>query len=195
MSNDKEDKKNRLIQRIKEYIDINLLDIESRDDISAEEKSSRIIHLFSATCAGVAVQPIPFADIFILTPIQAYMATRIASIQGVSVTKATAWENVTDLGKVVGLGLLAQQLVIGAYKTIIPFYGAITTIPLVYGMTYGIGRILDEMYLRRSKNKDKMSPEEIKDLWKKMKKEGMRKGKEKKDEIKNHGENVMKDYD
>ena len=123
------------------------------------------------------------------------MATRIASIHGVSVTKATGWENVTDLGKIIGLGLLAQQLVIGAYKTIIPFYGAITTIPLVYGMTYGIGRILDEMYLRRSKNKDKMSPEEIKDLWKKMKKEGMRKGKENKDDIKNHGENVMKDYD
>ena len=40
-----------------------------------------------------------------------------------------------------------------------------------------------------------MSPEEIKDLWKKMKKEGMRKGKENKDDIKNHGENVMKDYD
>ena len=87
ISNDKKDKKNRLIQRIKEYIDINLLDIESRDDISVDEKSSRIIHLFSATCAGVAVQPIPFADIFILTPIQAYMATRIASIHGVSVTK------------------------------------------------------------------------------------------------------------
>ena len=88
---------------------------------------------------------IPIADIFILTPIQAYMATKLASIHGVSINKATAWENVTDLGKVIGLGLLAQQLVIGGYKTFIPFYGAVTTIPLVYGMNYAIGRILNEM--------------------------------------------------
>lgn len=192
MSDKNDDKKKNLIQKINDYIDSNLLDIESRQDIPPEEKSSKIIHLFSATCAGVAVQPIPFADIFILTPIQAYMATRLASIHGVSVTKATAWENVTDIGKVVGLGLLAQQLVIGAYKTIIPFYGAVTTIPLVYGMTYAIGRILDEMYLRRSKNKDKLTPQEVKDIWKKMKKEGIKKGKDNREEIKSHGENFQK---
>ena len=178
MQNNNDEKKNKLFQKIKDYIERNLPEIEKRDDIPNDEKSSRTIHLFSATCAGVAVQPIPFADIFILTPVQAYMATRLASIHGVSITKATAWENVTDLGKVIGLGLLAQQLVIGGYKTFIPFYGAVTTIPLVYGMNYAIGRILNEMYIRRSKNKDKLTPNEIKNIWKKMKKEGIKKGKE-----------------
>ena len=192
MPNNDDEKKNKFFQKIKDYIERNLPEIEKRDDIPNDEKSSRTIHLFSATCAGVAVQPIPFADIFILTPIQAYMATKLASIHGVSINKATAWENVTDLGKVIGLGVLAQQLVIGGYKTFIPFYGAVTTIPLVYGMNYAIGRILNEMYIRRSKNKDKLTPNEIKNIWKKMKKEGIKKGKDNKDEIKSHRDNFKK---
>ena len=98
MPNNDDEKKNKFFQKIKDYIERNLPEIEKRDDIPNDEKSSRTIHLFSATCAGVAVQPIPFADIFILTPVQAYMATRLASVHGVSINKATAWENVTDLG-------------------------------------------------------------------------------------------------
>jgi len=195
MKENNEDKKNKLFKKINTYIDDNLLDIETRDDLSLEEKSSRIIHIFSATCAGVAVQPIPFADIFLLTPIQAYMATRIASIHGVSVTQASAWQVITDLGKVVGLGLIAQQLVVGAYKMGLPGLAGFTTIPLVYGMTYAIGQILNEMYFRRSKNKDNLTPKEMKDIWKKMKKEGMKKAKESKEEIKSHGENIKNKND
>lgn len=48
-----------------------ITEIEHRTDISDEQKVSRITHIACATCAGVAIQPIPFADIFVLTPIQA----------------------------------------------------------------------------------------------------------------------------
>jgi len=171
-------------QKIKDYVDRHLLDIESREDISIKEKSDRIIHFFCATCAAISVQSIPFADTFILTPLQAYMATRLASIHDISVTKANAWENVTDLGKVIGLGFLAQNIALGAYKMGLPGLAGFTTIPLVYGFTYAIGQLLNEMYLRRSKNKDKMTGKEIKEMWKKMKKEGLNLGKQKKDEIK-----------
>jgi len=70
-------------QKIKDYVDRHLLDIESREDISIKEKSDRIIHFFCATCAAISVQSIPFADTFILTPLQAYMATRLASIHDI----------------------------------------------------------------------------------------------------------------
>ena len=178
-------------QKIKDYIERHLLDIESRDDISIKEKSDKIIHLFCATCAAISIQPIPFADTFVLTPLQAYMATRLASIHGISVTKASAWENVTDLGKVIGLGLLAQQVALGLYKIGLPGLSGLTTIPLVYALTYGIGQLLNEMYLRRSKNKDKMTEKEIKEMWKKMKKEGLNFGKQKTDEIKSN-KNIFK---
>ena len=53
-------------------------------DISDDKKIEKIIILFSTVCAAVAIQPIAFAEIFILTPIQAFMGTRIAKIRGYS---------------------------------------------------------------------------------------------------------------
>lgn len=165
------------ISDFKDKISRNLTDIESRDDLSVDEKSERIIHIFSAACAGMAVQPIPFADIFVLTSIQAYMAERLAAIRGVPVAKATATEVVTDLAKVIGLGMVAQQVALGLYKVGLPGLAGFTTIPLVYGLTYGIGKVLDYLFIERSKG-NKLSPDEIKNMWKRSKKEGMAKGKE-----------------
>lgn len=170
-------------KNIKDYLDRHLLDIESREDISIKEKSDKIIHLFCATCGAVATQPLPGFDIFFLTPIQFYMATRLSAIHDVSLNKATMWKILTDKGKVVGLGFLAMHLTVAGYKTIIPYFGSYSTVPMVYGMTYAIGRILNEMYIRRSKNKDQMTNKEIKEMFKKLKKEGLSLGKKKKDEI------------
>lgn len=44
----------------------NVMDIENRTDLTDDQKVSQIIVIFSTVCAGVAVQPIPFADMFIL---------------------------------------------------------------------------------------------------------------------------------
>ena len=63
------------------YIKENIYGIEKLD-ISDDEKVKKTIKFFGIVCAATAIQPIPFADIFILTPIQAYMGTRIAKIRG-----------------------------------------------------------------------------------------------------------------
>lgn len=173
----KSEKNQDFIASLKDKITRNLTDIESRDDLSADEKSNRIIHIFSATCAGAAVQPLPFADIFVLTTIQAYMAERLAAVRGVPIAKGSAMELVTDLAKVIGLGMLAQQVALGLYKVGLPFLAGFTTIPLVYGLTYGIGKVLDYLFIERAKG-NKLSPEEIKNAWNKAKKEGKARGKE-----------------
>ena len=156
---------------ILDQIKSNITGIENRDDLPDDEKVSQIIKLFAAVCAGVAVQPIPFADIYILTPIQAYMGSRIAAIRGVPVSRSEATTTLKEIGGVVGLGLLAQQLAIGAYKTIIPFYGAIVTIPMVFGLTYGIGRVMDAYFIAKAKGQF-LSPEVMKEIWKKGRNEG-----------------------
>ena len=51
-------------------------------NISTEKKVDKLLIFFSSVCAATAVQPIPFADIFILTPIQLYMGTLIAEARG-----------------------------------------------------------------------------------------------------------------
>lgn len=165
------------VSGLKEKIRHKLTDIESRDDLSEDEKSKQIINLFSVVCAGAAVQPIPFADIFVLSSIQAYMAERLAAIRGVPMAKGSAKELITDLAKVIGLGMVAQQVALGLYKTGLPFLAGFTTIPLVYGLTYGIGNVLDYLFIQRAKGK-KVSPDEIKKAWAHAKKEGMAKGKE-----------------
>ena len=165
------------ISALKAKIARHLTDIESRDDLSVDQKSDQIIHIFSAICAAVAVQPIPFADIFVLTPIQAYMAERLAAVRGISMKESSATQLLADLAKVIGLGVVAQQIALGLYKTVLPFLAGFTTIPLVYGLTYAIGKVLDHFFIARAKGKE-LSPEEIKAIWDAAKKEGERKGKE-----------------
>ena len=161
----------------KKQVSHNLTDIESRDDLSADAKADRVIHIFSVTCAGVAVQPIPFADIFVLTPIQMYLAERLAAVRGVPLSESSLKEIMTDLAKVIGLGMLAQQAALGLYKVGLPFLAGFTTIPLVYGLTYAIGKTLDYLVIQRMKGR-KIDVEQLKNQWRQAKKEGRKKGKE-----------------
>jgi uncharacterized protein (DUF697 family) len=171
-----------LISKTKETLKKEILLIENRTDISDDDKAIRIIKIFSTTCAALAVQPIPFADIFVLTPIQAFMGTRIGAIRGVPVSDAKATDIIKEITGVVGLGLLAQQLVIGGYKTFIPFLGALTTIPIVYGMTYAIGKVIDVYFIKKSRNQN-FDPEELKKIWEDTLKQKKTEGKEKRKDI------------
>lgn len=173
---------NNLLNKAKETLKKEILSIEERTDISDDEKVSRIIKIFSTTCAALAVQPIPFADILVLTPIQAFMGTRIGAIRGVPVSEAKATDIIKEIAGVVGLGLLAQQLVIGGYKTFIPFLGALTTIPIVYGMTYAIGKVIDVYFIKKKRNQ-KFDPEELKRIWEETLKQKKAEGKEKRKDI------------
>jgi uncharacterized protein (DUF697 family) len=165
------------------------LDIEAREDLSDDEKVSQIINIFSVFCAGIAVQPIPFADIFVLTPIQAFMGTRIAAIRGMPISESKATDLIKQLGGVIGLGMLAQQAALGLYKVGLPFLGGFMSIPLVYGLTYAIGRVMDE-YFRRQARGEKISKERLKNIFKEAKKEGKKAAKSRKEEIKAAGESI-----
>ena len=166
-----------LIKIAKDKISKNISDIESRTDLSADEKVKRVIKIFSAACAGVAVQPIPFADIFVLTPLQAYMAERLASVRGVPISNQEATETVKDLFKVIGLGMVAQQVALGLYKIGLPFLAGFTTMPLVYGLTYSIGTVLDRMFIVKAKG-GKLTQQQMKQLWNQEKKFIKKRGKE-----------------
>lgn len=171
-----------IIGKAKERLRRDVMDIEARTDLTEDQKVEQIIKIFSVVCAGVAIQPIPFADIFILTPIQAFMGTRIGAIRGLPVSERSAADLVKELAGVVGLGFLAQQLAIGAYKTVLPFLGAITTIPLVFGLSYAMGHVMDEYYRRKVRG-EQLSPALMKEIWNKAKKKGQAHGKAHADEI------------
>lgn len=154
-----------------------IFDIEKRTDLTIDQKVSQITHIACATCAGVAIQPIPFADILILTPIQAYMGSRIAAIRGVPVSESEASDLIKEILGVIGMGFMAQQIAIGIWKTLIPGAGGFMTIPIVYGLTYAIMRVMDAYFTAKAANR-KLTPDEIKQIWKNAKAEGEKHGKD-----------------
>lgn len=166
-----------LIDRLKARIQREVTEIEVREDLTTEEKVSRIIHIFSATCAAAAAQPLPFADIFILTPIQAYMGARLSAIRGMPISDTKANELLKEVLGTVGMGMLAQQAALGLYKVGLPLMAGFTTIPLVYGLTFAIGRTMD-YYLKEKARGNVVSAVDLKRMWRDYQKEGRSKGKE-----------------
>jgi uncharacterized protein (DUF697 family) len=156
--------------------------IELRDDLSQQKKISNITHIACATCAGVSIQPLPFADIFILTPLQGYFASRIAAIHGVPISENEALDWVKEIIGLVGLGMLAQQLALGVWKTVTFGFGGLLSIPLVYGLTYAIMKVADAYFAHKAQN-EQMSEEQIKAIWQQAFKQGQQQGKAQQDHI------------
>ncbi|MBT5715364.1 MAG: hypothetical protein HOI70_00460 [Opitutae bacterium] len=170
-------------EKIREKIRAEITEIENRSDMTDDKKVSRISHICCATCAGIAIQPIPFADIFILTPIQAYFATRIAAIRGVRMSESEAKDWVKEIIGIMGLGFIAQQLAIGVWKLVTFGAGGLLTLPLVYALSFAIMKVADAYFSGKSRG-EKLSDEMIKDIWKRAFKEGKTKGQQEEDQIK-----------
>lgn len=139
-------------------------------DIPPDEKVKKIIFTFSVVCAATAIQPIPFADIFILTPMQAYMGTLIARVRGYNFTMQQIYKEIIG---VMALGFLAQQTAIGLYK-FIPFWGVVTTIPLVFILTYTIGSVMNYYFESKTAGK-KVTKEDLKNFFNQAKKDAQKK--------------------
>jgi len=165
----------------------NLTEVEKRTDLTDDQKVGLVTKLCSGACAAVAIQPIPFADFFILTPMQMYAGTRIAAIRGVRIGEKGVQTVVKEIMGGVGLGLVGQQLVIGAYKTFIPFLGAVTTIPLVYGATTAICAVMDA-YFKAAARGVSVSPEEMRRTWEREKARGEQEGRQREQDVRDQAD-------
>ncbi|WP_078544817.1 YcjF family protein [Litchfieldia alkalitelluris] len=161
----------KLFGKFKEQLAKEFFEIEKNPHLSPDQKVNKVITSTALLCAGVAIQPIPFADVFILTPIQGFMGHKIAQIRGIELKEEGIWEVIKYIGGVVGLGLVAQQTAIGLFKIGLPGLGGFVTIPLVAGLTMGIGKALD-LYFRFKAVGKTPSEEDIIQAFKTGKKEG-----------------------
>ena len=161
-------------------------DIEKRSDLTDDQKVSHIIVIFSTVCSAVAVQPIPFADIFILTPLQAFMGTRISAIRGLRLSEKETSDIIKEIFGVIGMGMIAQQLGIGFAKIFFPIFGGVATVPVVFSLTYAIGHVMDKYFVHRAAGR-KMSPEEMKAAWEDAKAKGKKEGKRRAKDVKRDG--------
>lgn len=167
---------------LREEIRRELLDIESRPDLTDDQKAHQVIVIFSTVCAGIAVQPIPFADFFILTPLQAYMGTRLSAIRGIPLSEKQANDLIVEIMGVVGLGMVAQQLGITAAKLFFPIFGGFATIPVVFSLTYAIGKVMDAYFIAKTRG-ETLSKDRIRTIWRTAKQKGREEGKKREETI------------
>lgn len=154
-----------------DWLDREYLSIESNPTYTADEKVQHLIYVTAGICGVVAMQPLPFADIVALTPMQCYMATKIGRIRGFEISEQNALPLLKGVAGTVGRGFIAQQTVIGLYKIGVPFLGGLMTFPLVSGLTCGIGRAMD-LYFRMKARGLSASSAELKRAYNAGKSEG-----------------------
>jgi len=157
--------------KLRRWLSNEFFAIESNPSYSTEEKIGRIIYATAGICGVVAMQPLPFADIFALTPIQCYMGYKIARIRGINLAEEDTTQTFKSIAGAVGMGFLAQQGAIGLYKIGLPFLGGFMTFPLVAGMTVGIGKAMDLYFHAKSQGRT-ASSEDLKKAYKEGKSEG-----------------------
>ena len=112
--------------------------------------SSSLIKRFSAIAGGVGANPIPAADIFILTPLQFLMIATIAGLSGREVSKETVYEYLSalgiNLGAAVGLREGARQI-----AKFIPIGGSVISGSIAGGATYAIGKSAEAYFFSGEK--------------------------------------------
>lgn len=156
------------IENLKGYFEEQIQD----DGIgTVDERVSKIIKQTCWLCAVVAVFPLPVADVYFLSFLQFLMALRIGEIYGKKVDRDEFVHILKSLGLAAVLGYLAQQTAIGLYRTILPGFGAVTTIPLVYSLTFAIGKILHKYFDLESKGQN-LNGINFKEIWDDLKAEG-----------------------
>lgn len=112
-------------------------DFSNLDEDGKKENTSRVRQIAATTGAvACAIPNVPFADFFIITPIQALMVRAIGNIYGYKVNESTAAEILT----VIGGGWLGQQTLLAAFRIGLPGAGGLVGSIFVYGWTYGMGK-------------------------------------------------------
>ena len=117
--------------------------------LSQEENVEEVVKSAALLSGAIAVEPIPFADILLITPVQAKMVLHIGKIYGFEVSGARAAEIARELGATLAYGFAARQVMRGVAKLALPLIGGLITAPAVYGWTFALGRVAQQYFERK----------------------------------------------
>jgi len=103
------------------------------------EIAERLLKSFAALCGLIAVQPIPLADLPILTALQSLMVSLIVYVSGRQVSPKLAGEFAAAVGINVGAGFVFREGARAVAK-LIPVWGSAVSGVVAGAGTYAIGR-------------------------------------------------------
>ncbi|MGI0486343.1 YcjF family protein [Pantanalinema rosaneae CENA516] len=111
-------------------------DFSDCNDEERQKLCSQIRVIAGGAAAALALAPVPFADIFTITPVQYLMVRAIGNIYGYKISE----KSVGEIVAVIGGGFLGQQTILALFKIGLPGAGGLVGSTFVYGWTYGIGK-------------------------------------------------------
>lgn len=132
---------------IKQVLDNFKFDIEPNK--TPAQNAEDVIKGASTLSAVIAAEPIPVADILLITPVQMKMVIHIGKIYGFELNRKRAREIVMELGASFAYGLVARQAMRQVAKVVAPVLGGVITAPLVYGWTFALGKMTEEYFKRK----------------------------------------------
>jgi len=113
------------------------LDLESR-----RQKAAEVRNLSAMAAGAIAPMPIPFADIWTITPIQILMVRAIGNIYGYGLDSRTA----RAVFATVGGGWLGRQTFLALLKLGLPGLGEAGGAAFAYFWTLGMGRAAEAYF-------------------------------------------------
>jgi len=111
----------------------------SRDREAQAEVAQTLVKSTTAVCAAIGAQPIPLADLPILTTLQLVMVSGIMHLSGRERSMRAATEFVGALGANVGIGMLLREGTRAVLK-FFPGWGNVVCGMVAGAGTYAIGR-------------------------------------------------------
>lgn len=117
-------------------------DFRDLDPEARKQKAAEVRNISAMAAAAIAPMPIPFADIYTITPIQILMVRAIGNIYGYGLDAQTARE----LLAVVGGGWLGKQTFLGLLKIGLPGLGEIGSAGFAYVWTLGMGKAAEAYF-------------------------------------------------
>lgn len=133
-----------MLPLIKQVLDNFNFDIDP--DKSMDENAEEVIRGAALLAGAIAVEPLPFADLLLITPVQVKMVLHVGKIYGFDITPERGREIVQELGVTVAYGMVARQVMRGIAKLALPVVGGLITAPAVYGWTYALGRLAEQYF-------------------------------------------------
>ncbi|GAA5533282.1 DUF697 domain-containing protein [Deinococcus metallilatus] len=149
-----------MLPLVKQVLDNFNFDVDP--DLTREENVEEVIRSAALLSGAIAVEPVPFADILLITPVQAKMVLHIGKIYGFDITPDRAKEIVQELGATVAYGMVARQVMRGVAKLALPIIGGLITAPAVYGWTFALGRVAQNYFERKRQGLPASKREQVK---------------------------------
>ena len=140
------------LETIKRVLDGDYTDASDEDKANAVQQ---LIRVCSVAAGAVTIQPFPFVDTALITPIQIAMVQGVGKIHGYKLDT----KSIVEMLGTFGASIVAQNIVMGAAK-FIPFFGWVVSISIGYALTWAIGEVSDH-YFRNGRHVDEAELKEM----------------------------------